>query len=136
MSALGRLVAGFGCRQGCPQAQLSALLHQGLQRLGAQPQQVQGLATFERRMYEPGLLALAQALGLPLVGYGATALAPFEAQLSHHSTLSWRHTGCYGVAESAALAHCRELQGGEPWLVVTRLHNAHATLALASSLPG
>jgi cobalt-precorrin 5A hydrolase len=136
MDALGRLVAGFGCRQGCPQTQLSALLHQGLHLLGAQLQQVTGLATFERRAQEPALLALAEALGLPLVGYGAIALAPFEAQLSHHSSLSWRHTGCYGVAESAALAHCQELQGGMPRLVVTRLHNAQATLALASSIPG
>lgn len=132
MSAFEGLVAGFGCRHGCLEAQVWALLHQALLLIGAQPEDLQGLATFERRAQERGLLAVAQVLALPLVGYGTSTLAGFEPQLSHRSAVSWRHTGCYGIAESAALGHCGHLYGGAPRLVVPRLHNAYATVALAS----
>jgi cobalt-precorrin 5A hydrolase len=135
VSAFEGLVAGFGCRHDCPEAQVWALLHHALLLIGARPEELQGLATFERRAQERGLLAVAQALALPLVGYDTPTLTSFEPQLSHRSAVSWRHTGCYGIAESAALSHCGDLYGGVPRLVVTRLHNAYATVALASPTP-
>jgi cobalt-precorrin 5A hydrolase len=71
--------------------------------------------------------------GLPLAGYGADAMARYDALLSHRSALSWRHTGCHGVAEGAALAHCATLSGAEPRLLVTRISSPGATVALAAA---
>ena len=133
MSARAWLIAGFGCRQGCPVSELQGLLDQALALAGARPSDLCGIATFERRQDEPGLLALAERLMLPMGGYSAAALAPFEPLLSHRSEVSWRHTGCHGVAESAALAHCQALHTLPPRLLVTRQCSAQATVALAST---
>lgn len=133
MSARAWLIAGFGCRQGCPVSELQGLLDQALALAGARATELCGIATFERRLNEPGLLALAKRLTLPLGGYPAAALAPFEPFLSHRSEVSWRHTGCHGVAESAALAHCQALSTLQPRLLVTRQCSAQATVALAST---
>lgn len=133
MSARAWLVAGFGCRRGCPVSELQALLDQALALVGARTTDLRGIATFERRLVEPGLLALAERLMLPLGGYSAAALAPFEPLLSHRSEASWRHTRCHGVAESAALAHCQALHSLPPRLRVTRQCSPQATVALAST---
>lgn len=125
------LVAGFGCRQGCPPAQLHSLLLHALGVIGASAEALAGIATLERRRHEPGLVWLATQVRLPMMGYDAAALAPFEPQLSHRSAASWRYTGCHGVAESAALAHCATLSGSEPRLVLTRQCSEAATVALA-----
>lgn len=128
------LVAGFGCRQGCSLEELRLLLSKALITANASPANLQGIATFEGRLQAPGLMALATELGLTLAGYSAPAMAPFEALLSHRSAVSWHHTGCQGVAESAALAHCASLAGSVPELLVTRLQSPSATVALAVSL--
>ena len=133
MHARPWLIAGIGCRQGCTLAELQGLLMQALAMAGACPEDLQGIATFERRVDEPGLAALAADLGLPLAGYSAAALAPFEHLLTHRSAVSWRHTGCHGVAESAALAHCHTLHMQPGRLLLGRQCSRHATVALAAT---
>ncbi|WP_263263364.1 cobalamin biosynthesis protein [Pseudomonas sp. RIT-PI-S] len=135
MGDLPWLVAGFGCRQGCPPGQLHALLMRALELAGATLADLTCLATFERRIDAPGLVALAAELALPLTGFAASELAPFEPCLSHRSEPSWRHTGCYGVAESSALARCQALSGATPRLLVARQCSAEATVALACAAP-
>ncbi|MBD1551202.1 cobalamin biosynthesis protein [Pseudomonas typographi] len=126
------LIAGIGCRRGTSFEALLGLLEHGLagRPLGA----VQGLASIEQKQHEPGLQRLAQHLGLPLAVYSAARLSAFDSQLSHRSAASLRHTGCAGVAESAALAHCQHLTGRPAALSMPRLASAEATLALAEPL--
>jgi len=125
------LVAGLGCRRGCPVEVLQALLEQALAQVGATLCDVQGIASLDRKCGEPGLVALAVSQGLPLSGYSASALAPYEPLLSHRSWVSLQHTGCLGLAESAALAHCEALSQRTPKLYLARLCASHATVALA-----
>ena len=70
------------------------------------------------------------ALGLPLLLYDARQLLPFEPLLSHRSAVAHAHSGCWGVAESAALAMASQHLGTAK-LRVTRQVLGPATLALA-----
>lgn len=124
------LVAGFGCRQGCPAEALGALLDQTLRAHGLQHMPLAAIASLDRKADEPGLLQLAAQRGVPLCTFSAAHLAAQEPYLSHRSQTSFAHTGCQGVAESSALALAQALGDARPRLLVERQHCAQATLAL------
>jgi cobalt-precorrin 5A hydrolase len=126
------LWVGLGCRQGCPASELLTLLAQGLHGNGLQAGDLAGLASLDNKRGEPGLLALARHLSLPLVFFSAQQVLRFAPQLSQRSARAYAETGCHGVAESCALALATE--NGPARLVVTRLQSARATLALAGNL--
>ncbi|MFL6878443.1 cobalamin biosynthesis protein [Pseudomonas marginalis] len=127
------LVVGLGCQRGCDVDTLLALFDSALAAGGIERQRVSALASIDRRQDEPGLLALARLLNLPLQCFSAGQLAAYEARLSHRSTVAFAHTGCYGIAESAALALAEQLCGGPARLLITRQKNAQATFALAGA---
>ena len=124
------LYAGFGCRRGCPVETLAVLLRQTLAEHGLPLSALRGIASIAPKAREPGLLALAERLGLPLICFDAGQLLGFEPLLSQRSAIAFAQTGCWGVAESSALA----LAGREslqPGLRVPRQRLGGATLALA-----
>ena len=125
------LVVGLGCQRGCEVHSLLALLDGALAAAGIDRSRITALASIDRKRDEPGLLALAQRLNLPLQCYSAEQLAGYEHRLSHRSTLAFAQTRCYGVAESAALALAEHLSNGPALLLITRQKSAQATLALA-----
>ncbi|MGN7742312.1 cobalamin biosynthesis protein [Pseudomonas sp. 22526] len=125
------LVVGLGCQRGCPAETLRALLDQTLSAHRIDLGQIKALASIDLKHEEPGLLALAAQLGLPLTCFSSRQLTPYVLQLSHRSQIAYEHSGCYGVAESAALALAEHLAQGPAKLLVLRQKNAQATLALA-----
>lgn len=129
---MSRLVAGFGCQGGCPVEALDTLLQRTLNDNGLSRDQLTGIASLDRKADEPGLLQLAGQLGVPLHTFSTAELAAFEASLSHRSALSFAHTGCHGVAESAALA-LAAAAGETPRLLIPRQQSHLATLAIACS---
>lgn len=124
------LYAGFGCRQGCPAATLDTLLRQALDAHGLPLTALGGIASIPTKADEPGLRELCARLGLPLTVFDSVQLQPFEPLLSHRSPTVFAHSGCWGVAESAALALATHHHGSAR-LVVPRLVLGPATLALA-----
>ncbi len=128
---MGDLFAGIGCQRGCPATVLAALLEATLLAHGLARSDLAGVASIDLKADEPGLRQLATELGVPLVFFSAAQLAPFEAQLTHRSSLAFARTGCHGVAESAALA----LAGVDSRLRVPRQKNVQSTLALAQAGP-
>nr|WP_314483914.1 cobalamin biosynthesis protein [uncultured Pseudomonas sp.] len=122
--------AGFGCRRGCPAVSLLALLEQSLAERGLELAHLRGIASIDLKVDEAGLQALARHLGLPLVLYCAAQLNHYQAHLSHRSAVAHAHSGCWGVAESAALA-LADQYNGRSRLLVTRQTLGPATLALA-----
>jgi cobalt-precorrin 5A hydrolase len=128
------LVIGLGCRRGCPLASLRELIDSSLVRHGLDIQAITALASIDLKSAEPGLLELSETLGVPLVFFSAEELSGVEGQLSHRSQASLEATGCYGVAESAALTLASRLSDAPARLVITRQKNSHATFALASQL--
>jgi cobalt-precorrin 5A hydrolase len=80
------------------------------------------------------LLELGHGLGLTIGFFSAPELAAYEAQLSHRSDIAFERTGCYGVAESAALAMATRLTGSPATLAIPRRRSPHATFALATAI--
>ncbi|MFN3359431.1 MAG: cobalamin biosynthesis protein, partial [Pseudomonas sp.] len=61
----------------------------------------------------------------------AEQLAADEGRLSHKSAVAFAHTGCYGIAESAALALAEQRGGAPARLLITRKKTTQVTFALA-----
>lgn len=131
MNTAPTLVVGLGCQRGCDVDTLLALFNRALDEGGVDRLRVTALASIDRRQDEPGLLALAKALNLPLEFFSAGQLAIYQARLSHKSAVAFAHTGCYGIAESAALALAEQLSQTPASLLITRKKSAQATFALA-----
>lgn len=130
-SAAPTLVVGLGCQRGCPVSTLRALLDQALQAYKIELHQIKALASIDLKREEPGLIELAEQLALPLMYFSSEQLAGYHPQLSHRSDIAFERTGCYGVAESAALALAEQLAQAPAKLLISRQKYAQATLALA-----
>ncbi|MNL39311.1 cobalamin biosynthesis protein CbiG [compost metagenome] len=127
------LVVGLGCQRGCPVNTLRALLDQALQAHQIGLHQIKALASIDLKRDEPALIELAEQLALPLMYFSSEQLAGYQPQLSHRSEIAFERTGCYGVAESAALALAEQLANAPAKLLIPRQKYAQATLALASA---
>lgn len=127
------LVVGLGCQRGCPVSTLRALLDQALQAHQIELHQIKALASIDLKRDEPALVELAEQLALPLTYFSSEQLAGYEPQLSHHSQIAFERTGCYGIAESAALALAEQLSHSPAKLLIKRQKYAQATFALAGS---
>lgn len=125
------LVVGLGCQRGCDVHALQALFDIALAEGGVDRQHITALATIDRKREEPGVLALAARLNLPLHCFSAEQLSLYADRLSHTSAVAFAHTGCYGIAESAALALAEHLAGAPARLLITRKKSTQATFALA-----
>ena len=125
------LVMGLGCRQGCSADDLWALIEASLWEAGIALNAICGLASIEHKRAEPGLIELGARLALPLTVFSAERLAPYAPQLSQRSAVAFEQTGCFGVAESSALALAGQLAGTPARLLITRKHSPVATFALA-----
>ncbi|SDT02634.1 cobalamin biosynthesis protein [Pseudomonas granadensis] len=127
------LVVGLGCQRGCPASTLRALLDQALQAHGIELKSIKALASIDLKRDEPGLQELAAQLALPLLYFSSGELAGYQSMLSHQSQIAYERTGCYGVAESAALALAEQLLQAPAKLLISRQKYAQATLALAGA---
>lgn len=125
------LFAGLGCRRGCPADDLAGLLQRTLHAHDIPLAALAGLASIDLKQDEPGLLQLASRFDLPLHFFSAAQLTPFDSRLSHRSDVAFRHSGCHGVAESAALALAEQLSGRPAELRIARIVEDDMTLALA-----
>ncbi|WP_341519988.1 cobalamin biosynthesis protein [Pseudomonas sp. G.S.17] len=126
------LVAGLGCQRGCSAGVMLELIESSLRSHDLELQDLSALASIDLKSNEPGLLELARRLRLPLTVFSAQQLNPYEAQLTHRSLTAFEHTGCYGIAESAALALAS--RSGAARLLIPRVNNRQATFALASTV--
>lgn len=114
------LIAGFGCRKGVSQAEVRAAYE-------AAGVAASALATSHVKAAEPGLVAFAAALGLPLRAVPQEALAAAPAVTVSQASL--REAGVPSVAECAALAAA----GPGARLIVPRIAVGPVTCAIAQS---
>ena len=121
------LVAGLGCSSGTSVEELSGLLDAALAGAGLDPKSLGLLVTLDRKVAEPGLVALAARRGLELRGYGAEQLA--AVRVPDPSGRVGRAVGTPSVAEAAALLAA----GGR--LLVPKRRSARATVAIATRAP-
>ncbi|WP_328722420.1 Rv2231c family pyridoxal phosphate-dependent protein CobC [Streptomyces sp. NBC_00247] len=116
------LVVGVGARRGVPEEEVSALIDQVLRTAGLAVSDVVELATVEAKTAEPGIVAAAARLGVPLRGRSAAELTrvPVPGASEEVGAL----VGTPSVAEAAALCDAAEL-------VVPKTKSARATCAVA-----
>ncbi|WDM16212.1 precorrin-3B C(17)-methyltransferase [Streptomyces lavenduligriseus] len=115
------LVVGVGASRGAPAEEVLALVEGALREAGLTARSVGELATVDAKAGEPGIVAAAERLGVPLVTYSAEALAGVEVPNPSPAPLA--AVGTPSVAEAAAL-----LRGGE--LLVPKRKSAMATCAV------
>lgn len=129
------LTAGFGCNRGCPLDSVLALLDAALTGHGLQRHELKGLASIELKRDEPALCELAAELNLPITFYSAAVLNQYADRLSQTSAIVFRETGCYGIAEAAALAEAEQRAHHQhrAELLISKQKNADATVAVARS---
>jgi cobalt-precorrin 5A hydrolase / precorrin-3B C17-methyltransferase len=118
---------GIGCERGCPAEEIAALAHDTLAAAGLAAGAVAAVVSVELKVGEPGIHALAQSLGVPARFFPAERLLAETERLSVRSEAAFRATGCWGVAEGAALAAA----GPEGALIVPRRQSRRATCAIA-----
>ena len=121
------LALGIGCERGCPTAEIAALAEAALAEAGLAAAAVATVVSIELKRDEPAILALAAALGAPARFFTAARLLVETGRLSQRSDAAFRATGCWGVAEGAALAAC----GADGVLLVPKRRSRRATCAVA-----
>jgi cobalt-precorrin 5A hydrolase/precorrin-3B C17-methyltransferase len=121
------LALGIGCERFCPAEEIAALAHDTLAEAGLAAAAVAAIVSIELKSGEPGILALAESLGVAARFFPAARLLAETPRLTRRSEAAFRATGCWGVAEGAALAAAGP--GGE--LIVPRRQSRRATCAIA-----
>ncbi|MEV5737206.1 precorrin-3B C(17)-methyltransferase [Streptomyces sp. NPDC052292] len=101
------LVVGVGASRGAPADEVLALVEEALREAGLSPRSVAELATVDAKSEEPGVVAAAERLGVPLVTYPAAELA--DVAVPNPSGAPLAAVGTPSVAEAAALARGGEL---------------------------
>lgn len=124
-------IAGIGCRAGCSEAQLRRLLEQTLTAHGLRLSDISGLASLAHKCLEPGLVALAASLAVPLAGFAPEQLTQVLDRVSAVSEVALRSTGVASVAEACALAQVEALGGQRAKLLIRKHSSAQATVAVA-----
>ncbi|MYS15332.1 precorrin-3B C(17)-methyltransferase [Streptomyces sp. SID4982] len=116
------LVVGVGASKGAPVEEVLGLIEEALREAGLSVRSVAELATVDAKSGEPGIVAAAESLGVPLVTYPADELAAVSVPNPSEAPLA--AVGTPSVAEAAAL-----VGGGE--LLVPKRKSA-ATPAMAT----
>lgn len=120
------LALGIGCERGCPTVEIAALAEAALTEAGLAAGALAAVVSIELKRDEPAILALAAALGVPARFFTAARLLAETGRLTERSAAAFRATGCWGVAEAAALAAC----GADGVLIVPKRRSRRATCAV------
>lgn len=122
------LIAGMGCNRGTAMEEMLALLDEVLAEHGLARECLAGLATVDLKQDEPGLLALAENLQLPINYYPAERL--HQVAVPNPSPTAQKNIGTKSVCEAAAMIAARTDR-----LLVTKRKTPNVTLALALASP-
>ena len=121
------LALGVGTSRGCSNLELATLARRTLRDAGFAAEAVAAVVSIDLKMDEPAVLELARTFAVPARFFDAKRLRRETRRLTNPSPETFRTTGCYGVAEGAALAAV----GAAGSIVVPKRKSAHATCAVA-----
>lgn len=126
------LILGIGCERGTDAGEVFALVEAALAECFLPQACVTLVASLDTRESEPAIRAVAERFGVPFTCFDARTLEAETPRLLNPSKTVFRHTGCHGVAEAAALAGA----GANGRLIVSKRKSARATVAIAESFQG
>ncbi|HEV2336034.1 MAG TPA: precorrin-3B C(17)-methyltransferase [Stellaceae bacterium] len=121
------LALGIGCERFCAAEEIAELARASLAEAGLAAGAVAAIVSIDIKADEPGIHALAHSLGVRARFFPAARLLAETPRLTRRSEAAFRATGCWGVAEGAALAAA----GPDGELVVPRRQSQRATCAVA-----
>jgi len=121
------LALGIGCERGCSAEEIADLARSTLAEAGLAAGAVAAVVSIELKLAEAGVHALAAELGVPARFFPPSRLLAEMPRLSERSAAVFRATGCWGVAEGAALAAA----GRDGVLIVPKRRSHRATCAVA-----
>jgi cobalt-precorrin 5A hydrolase len=122
----GSLVAGMGCNRGTDMQEMRDLLEKTLAANGLAISSLRALATVDLKADEPGLLALAASLEIPLATFSRERLSGIS-HVPTPSAMVEKHIGVKSVCEAAAL-----LATHRGRLIVPKQKTANVTVAVAA----
>lgn len=117
---------GMGCNRGTGADELENLARAALEQADASPASLKALASAEAKRDEPGLLEVANRLGMEPVFYDHEVLAKVEVPNPSEAALRCLGTG--SVCEAAAL-----LASNHGRLILPKIKSSNATAAVAVS---
>jgi cobalt-precorrin 5A hydrolase len=123
------IVAGVGCRKGVLAADIKAVITAACAGAGVAASQLRLIATSAAKGGEPGVVAAASAIGVPLLLIPPGDLATAATRAATRSERVIALVGVASVAEAAALA----AGGPAARLIAPRIAVGPATCALAVS---
>lgn len=121
------LVLGLGCERGTAAAEVIGLAEEALRAAG-RDYRLALIVSLDTRAEEPAMFAAARHFEVPFRTFDAATLEAETPRLANPSDVVFRHTGCHGVAEAAALAAA----GAGARLVVPKMRSVRATAAIAA----
>jgi cobalt-precorrin 5A hydrolase len=119
------LAAGIGCNRNTPMAEIKESLLNTIQRFGLAPASLSVLASIRIKSDEPGLLALAEDLRLPLAFFDKNELETVPGVQNPSVTVE-KHVGVKSVCEAAAI-----LAAESGKLIVPKQVTKNVTVAIA-----
>src|SRR5215210_7807929 len=123
------IIAGIGCRKGATAREVGDAIRAALARAGLQRDALGLIATAVQKGAEPGIVAAANALSVPLVLVPTRELESATPRILTHSERVVALTGLPSIAEAAALA----AGGPSARLMAPRTAVGPVTCALAAS---
>ena len=119
------LVAGIGCNRNTGFDEIRGFLMDVLARFDLSPKSLKSLASIDLKSDEPGLLALARDLDLPLRFFTKQELNSVET-IQNPSTMVEKHIGVKSVCEAAAI-----LGSNQGSLILPKQLTRNVTVAVA-----
>jgi cobalt-precorrin 5A hydrolase len=119
------LVAGIGCNRNTNKAEIKSALQDVLDRFRLAAASLNCIATIDIKKDEPGLIALAADLDLPIIFFTSQDLNHVQG-IQTPSSVVKKHTGARSVCEAAAI-----LGANHGNLIVSKQVTRNVTVAIA-----
>jgi len=123
--ALRTLIVGVGCRRGCEEEQIVDAVAGALERAGTTISEVRYLASADIKAHEPGLIAAAETLGVPLRLVSSEEIRACRKEFTT-TPLAMKKVDLPAVAEPSAL-----LAGRRTSLILPKMIINSVTVAVA-----
>lgn len=124
------ITVGVGCERNCDPAEVVGHVTRLLERENLSEKSVAGVFSIDLKADEPALHVVANKLGVAARFYDASQLSAKTDRLTVKSEIVFKETGCYGVAEAAALVPA----GSDSQLILPKEKTKRSTCAMAEAV--
>ena len=124
------IAVGVGCERNCDPDEVVDHVTRLLERENLSKKSVAGVFSIDLKSDEPAVHIVARELGVAARFYDASQLSAETERLSVKSEIVFKETGCYGVAEAAALVPV----GSDGQLILPKEKTKRSTCAMAEAV--